>query len=212
MTVLSPWQQIQKEFECTHAKEQVVKHVVGGGLIQVKKQCLLCGEFTSNSLKQANYNVANLPYADLEKQEEYRAKKNSAYESKRMEQMIKAQEELSQFRSQQSEQLSNWRAKKNEEDSAWWAKYNCYLQSDHWKQLRASVIRRDSFCCQNCFAIVDESCAHVHHLSYVGFNRVGKSFAFECVTLCRDCHIEFHPHMQAEEVFDEDAGNWWEFR
>ena len=199
MTIaLSPWQQVEEEFKCDHAKEQVVKHIVGSGLIQVKKQCLHCGEFTSNSLKQANYNLANLPYADLEKQAEYRSRKSAAYEAKR------------------TEQLNNLQGEGSDQ---WWAKYNRYLRSHHWEQLRASVIRRDSFCCQNCFKFVDESSAHVHHVSYTGFNRVGKSFAFECVTLCRDCHIEFHPHMQAEEPqvtddleFDIDVDNWWKFR
>lgn len=67
--------------------------------------------------------------------------------------------------------------------------------SKRWRQLRRAVIQRDQFRCQNCFRKITDTTAHVHHTSYVGFRRLGKSFAFECVTLCANCHIEFHPHM-----------------
>lgn len=74
----------------------------------------------------------------------------------------------------------------------WKERYNLYLASDHWFRLRQIVLQRDHCECQNCFHTVTEQTAHVHHLRYDGFNRLGKSFAFECVTLCRKCHKEFH--------------------
>jgi len=73
-----------------------------------------------------------------------------------------------------------------------WSDYDRYLQSSHWAELRQIVIKRDGNKCQNCFRTVLIESAHVHHISYDGFKRTGKSFAFECVALCRKCHKEYH--------------------
>lgn len=92
---------------------------------------------------------------------------------------------------------SAWEQERADRNERWWKQYEAYRQSQHWQQLRRRVIARDGFRCQNCFCRVTDGSAHVHHLSYDGFNAVGHSFAFECVTLCRTCHEDYHPHMQS---------------
>jgi len=77
-------------------------------------------------------------------------------------------------------------------DNEFWTGYSLYLRSPHWRELRMTVLRRDGYKCQNCFEPVTVNNAHVHHTSYVGYQRLGYSFAFECVTLCRKCHDTYH--------------------
>lgn len=74
----------------------------------------------------------------------------------------------------------------------WKQNYERYLKTEHWKMLRRQVLTRDKYRCQGCGCAVSEDTAEVHHLSYVGFTRVGRSYMFECVSLCGTCHGEFH--------------------
>jgi 5-methylcytosine-specific restriction endonuclease McrA len=88
--------------------------------------------------------------------------------------------------------LAELELERSDQDQQFWRTYSAYLKSDHWQDLRRAVLQRDHSKCQNCFCAVTERSAHVHHTSYVGFQRLGYSFAFECVTLCRTCHDAFH--------------------
>jgi 5-methylcytosine-specific restriction endonuclease McrA len=162
-----------KEYECKHENVTPTKAQKSNGVICVYLQCAECGEKTKEDRK-SDHNVDRLPWFDEGFRE--RQRKRNAIIREKLHQ---------QWEAERQAELSN-------QDAAWWAGYNGYLQSSHWQQLRRSVIYRDQFRCQNCFQKVTDASAHVHHLSYVGFNRVGQSFAFECVTLCRDCHSKFH--------------------
>ncbi len=176
----SAWETIEKRFHCSHEKEQLVKYQQSSGQWRARRQCLNCGEYTTSDLSQHNIVFAGLPVANTTLRDSYRDAKKKAYDDARF------------------QHLSQFEQEKIDSDRKWWANYNHYLESTHWKQLRKMVLGRDDCRCQNCFRQVTESTAHVHHLSYVGLDRVGKSFAFECVTLCAQCHIEFHPRMQYE--------------
>jgi 5-methylcytosine-specific restriction endonuclease McrA len=66
----------------------------------------------------------------------------------------------------------------------WWERYKEYLESDHWKKVRFTVLRRDAIC-QKCFA---SPATEAHHLTYETFNRRGFSYPAECVGLCHSCH------------------------
>lgn len=81
---------------------------------------------------------------------------------------------------------------KDEQKALWLTDYQAYLQSKQWAMLRALVIDRDAYKCQNCFRPVTLETAHVHHLSYEGYKNRGRSFAFEVITLCRGCHEAWH--------------------
>ena len=85
-----------------------------------------------------------------------------------------------------------------EHDAKWWDRYQYYLTTPDWQALRANVIQRDGYKCQGCFRPVTLHNSNGHHKSYVGYNRTGRSFGFEVVTLCRQCHDEYH-QMESEE-------------
>lgn len=70
-------------------------------------------------------------------------------------------------------------------DHLWWHRYRRYLRSPHWLALRHTVLRRDGFKCTLCGSGLH---LEVDHLSYITYNRTGKSQAEECRTLCRQCH------------------------
>lgn len=177
-TTPSSWQIVEERFHCDHAQQKTVRYQQSNGQWRIRRQCCNCGEYTTSDLAQKNVNVMTLPVVDEALRNDHRAAKQRARDELRYQYLDQTtREQLDQ------EQL-------------WWANYNRYLQSSHWKQLRLIVLKRDECRCQNCFRQVTEQTAHIHHLTYVGFERVGKSFAFECVTLCAQCHIEFHPGMQ----------------
>lgn len=167
------YQQFIEQTECKHTSTRPTRAVKSGGTVCVYLQCQQCGEKVKEVPKRG-YDVDRLPPFDEELRELVRSRNNA-----------KRQEMAQQAR--------------DAESISWKAQYNAYLKSTHWQALRRRVIQRDHFECQNCFSRVTDGSAHVHHLTYDGFNRVGHSFAFECVTLCRKCHEDFHPHMQEQQ-------------
>ena len=171
-TSISPWQVAEQEYDCHHEDVKLVRRVVDGGVVHVWRQCQQCGHGLGAASKKG-LDIDNLPLWDDELRQ--------SWEDRKRQRANELREEVS--------------ASFNVED---WEEYGEYRQSDHWKALRRKVIARDHFQCQNCFCRVTEGSAHVHHISYDGLRNVGHSFAFECVTLCRSCHVDYHPHMQAE--------------
>lgn len=169
------WEEVDKRFHCDHEEQKLVRYQQSNGSWRIRRQCLNCGEWTTSDLPQRNVSVMSLPVVDKETKENYRQARSAAKDEAR-------EEHLKQFAAPAYQQRQE--------------KYEAYLASEHWKALRLAVLNRDSYRCQNCFCQVTSYTSHVHHLSYVGLERVGKSFAFECVTLCPKCHIEFHSRMQ----------------
>lgn len=170
----TPMQAVEKRFECNHAEQRMVKYQQSNGQWRVRMQCTNCGDCTTGDMKMAGIDLDLLPIRDNDLAQQYRSAKYAARDEARY-------SFLNQF---EQEKLSK--------QQKWWTNYNHYLQTDHWRNLRHIVLVRDRYQCQNCFCKVTETTAHAHHLSYVGFNRVHYSFAFECVTLCAKCHNEFH--------------------
>jgi len=64
--------------------------------------------------------------------------------------------------------------------------YAEYLKSDHWKQLRRIVLRRDKCRCQECHKFGWQ----VHHRFYR--DDWEDAQPEDCVTLCRRCHEKQH--------------------
>lgn len=161
------------EVQCEHTEVTATKARKSNGVVCVYLQCCECGEKTKEAPK-TQYDLDRLPWFDEDFRERQRKRNAEIYKK---------------LRQQKADEI---RAEVEDRSAEWWAGYNAYLASTHWAQLRRRIIHRDQFRCQNCFSKVTDGNAQVHHLSYVGYNRLGYSFAFECVTLCRNCHKDYH--------------------
>lgn len=167
------YQIVDQEFACNHAKTKVVRFTQRNGVVIVRCQCQRCGAQVGNNLPKAEHNVAKLPEWNESLRDEWwkaRGERTSAvYEQQRA-----------------------------DETTEWFRRYNVYLKSEQWQRLKKTVLQRDNYTCQNCFRKVApnlyavDTRAEVHHTSYDGYNRLGESFAFECVTLCHACHRRYH--------------------
>ena len=162
------YEKVEGEFSHEHTPFPT-KQEKSNGVVCVVLQCSSCGE-RIREVSKSLYNVESLPWFDESLREMTQNKKHA----------------------RRQELMADRIVDHEEQSLAWWDKYNAYLKTPQWAALRRNVIRRDNCKCQNCFRTVTEEMAHVHHTSYVGFNRLGYSYAFECVTLCRNCHTNFH--------------------
>ena len=170
------YEQLQAEFHCDHTLHPV-KYTKSNGVVCVRLQCAWCGT-SGGEKRKADYNLSALRDWDedivtrwSERREERRQELYEAHNERR-------QQAFEEERQQQSVE--------------WWAKYNEYLQSRQWHTIRQRVLDRDAETCQAC---LKNKAAHVHHLTYDLYNRLGKSAAFELVAICRTCHEQIHPHM-----------------
>lgn len=164
---------LEKVATCDHERVRATRATKSNGVVCVYVQCQKCGEKVREVSKK-DYNVTVLPAFDEHLRKVCRERR---------------QEKRQELRDQW---LAEYEQERSDQDQQFWRTYSAYLKSEHWHILRRSVIQRDHSKCQNCFEPVTERSAHVHHTSYVGFQRLGYSFAFECVTLCRPCHDAFH--------------------
>jgi len=57
-------------------------------------------------------------------------------------------------------------------------------------ELRQMVLERDSWICQKCGETEAE--LHCHHIDPVSQNPIESADMDNCITLCKDCHIEIH--------------------
>jgi phage terminase large subunit GpA-like protein len=64
--------------------------------------------------------------------------------------------------------------------------YSNYLQTEHWKRFRDSIIKERKKC-QCCGIVAD--IMNVHHISY---RNVGKEKKSDVALLCPDCHTYIH--------------------
>lgn len=165
------------EFECNHPVTRPTQATKSNGVVCVYLQCVKCGEKTKED-KKAKYDVCQLPQFDKEKQEQERERRKAA-RNRVWEQWN--EERKREFESKQSDQ-----------NREWWQKYSAYLNTPGWQQVRRRVLVRDNFTCQNCFQKVTDYTGIGHHISYDAYNRLGYSFAFEVICLCRSCHDDFH--------------------
>lgn len=165
---------------CIHPQTRPTRAEKSNGVTCVYLQCESCGEKTKED-KKANYFIEGLPWFDTEFRDRQR-------ELQRTQRAI-----------EQQKRVNSLELHRRQQQLEWFAEYAKYLNTPHWQATRRNVLYRDRFECQNCFRRVTDSNAHAHHISYDGYKRLGKSFAFECVTLCRDCHRAFH----------EEADNDW---
>lgn len=181
MPTWNVWEEVQKQTTCAHEHSRATRATKSNGVVCVYIQCTACGEKVKEVSKK-DFNVNILP---------------SFNENLRTIMRERSQAVRDEVRDRWQEEYDRERENK---DSEFWKAYTIYLNSEHWRNLRRIVLKRDECRCQNCFCSVSESSAHVHHTSYVGFQRLGYSFAFECVTLCRDCHSAYHGNQDHDTI------------
>lgn len=81
--------------------------------------------------------------------------------------------------------------------------YAEYLQTDHWKRMRAKILRRDEYRCRLCNS---QESIEVHHRSYV---RLWCEDQIDLITLCDSCHEKFHLDPIPETVDVSNADEFW---
>ncbi len=64
--------------------------------------------------------------------------------------------------------------------------YPEYLQTDHWKRIRAWALRQAGYRCQICHT---KKTLHTHHRTY---ERLGSERLSDLTVLCRACHERHH--------------------
>ncbi len=163
----SAYDKVKAEFDCQHTNCRIVRFRRNDGVYIVRKQCQRCGNQVGSTIPKNGYDIERLPDWDIALKDEWYARRSKRYQEA-------------------------WEQQRNTQSQEWFARYNTYLNSAHWKNLRLRVLERDHYRCQNCFKVLVEQTAHVHHISYKGYDKLGYSFVFECVTLCRECHLSYH--------------------
>lgn len=76
--------------------------------------------------------------------------------------------------------------------------YSNYLQTDHWKRFRDSIIKSRKKC-ECCGAV--EPIMNVHHISY---SNVGKEKGADVALLCVDCHKYIHQIKDGKAVCSDE--------
>lgn len=148
--------------ECAHVDTIIRARIVQGGGVQIKPQCLVCGQAVGSPLKKSdNPNAEPFDEALLAKCEanEKRARWNAgiAYLKRRDQGELQFQKE-----------------------------YDKYLASPEWRKKRSLVLSRCKGVCEGC---MEHPAQEIHHTTYKNF---GSEFLFELVALCRACHLRIH--------------------
>jgi len=171
------WERYEELYGCDHSQTIATQYTKNNGVVCVALQCKKCGEKT-REVRKADYDLSKIPKFG----ETFRDKMRAL-----------ADERRNALREQwEQENKREYETKQGAENLAYWRKYNDYLRTEHWQKIRRRVLVRDGFLCQNCFCKITESNFHAHHISYKAYNKLGYSFAFEVVSLCRPCHEDVH--------------------
>lgn len=168
--------------DCKHDQTSIVTVVVAGGSKQIRRQCLMCGQYQGNPLKQASFDKLPPPANELSQLP-----------------MSERQNEL--------RIIYQHHIKRHKKDkSGYNAKYQAYLFSEEWKNRRSKVFKRAQGLCEGC---LDARATEVHHLSYA---HVFDELLFELVALCDECHRKTHRFEPVTELEWEEkacAGCRW---
>lgn len=149
---------------CKHSNQRLCRTVVRGGGVQIRNQCLSCGELIGGALKQNGQSDA-LPEKDGDLEIVWRKRREQAW----------------------TEILRRHWHLQNEKSSEWWRAYSAYLASPEWAAKKAKVLRRSAGRCEGCG---EAQPTQAHHLTYAN---VFDEFLFDLVALCESCHTRLHP-------------------
>lgn len=158
-------------------KWYTVKDVMAGYAISKWQLCAMCrdGRIGAMKIRDNRWNKSSwqylIPEHELVKLSEY-----------------KTGEPLYKEEHQPSEYLTPKNLSREEETLNELAgDYKVYLNSDHWKKIRASALRRDEYKCQMCGTAKN---LEVHHVRY---DSLGTDEEInDVITLCDDCHTKVH--------------------
>jgi hypothetical protein len=78
--------------------------------------------------------------------------------------------------------------------------YKTYQNSHEWRLLVDHVKKRDNYCCCECGNAIAKF-GTVHHKSYENWGKSDEREMFDCVYVCRGCHIRLHKSTQIEVPF-----------
>jgi hypothetical protein len=149
---------------CEHRGQDLRRRKIAGGGIQLRMQCLVCGQSAGPAISQAGLKLDTFREWDVELQERAEAQRRARAEQR-------ASEAL-RLREDASYELT--------------AEYQEYLKTPEWREKRAAVMERERGRCQGCRTA---PAVEVHHLTYA---HVRRELLFELVALCRSCHETAH--------------------
>ena len=154
--------------ECDHAKSHMTVDPDKNGNMRFRRQCLACGEATSNYIKRdevirQGFAIELLPLFDKELRDKY-------------------------WQSQQDKRRKSFET----EREARRVEYDDYLRSAEWRERRNLVLERAGGKCEGC---ARKRATRVHHLTYV---HIRNELLFELVALCDVCHAVAHGHVEAD--------------
>lgn len=150
---------------CTANGYTIVKKETANGIV-IRSQCE-CGYINGRSLKQSDFDLNKLPFADLDKYLEREFNIELFYENRRNQ-------------AEKERQARNEEIRSN--NNAFWEEYKEYLNTDKWKIKRVRVLQRDKNLCQACLT---SPANQVHHLTYA---HVFDEPLFDLISVCARCH------------------------
>ena len=87
--------------------------------------------------------------------------------------------------------------------------YKEYLQHPKWAEIREKRFRFDGGRCVICHADLRGDTYQCHHMTY---QRCGHEHITDLVTLCPNCHDDFHKRWQKAEYWKgQEYGHWMDF-
>jgi 5-methylcytosine-specific restriction endonuclease McrA len=161
------------EFDCSHARREVRRHVNAARLSHYYEQCLRCGQRVGSAIARANVS-ADAPDEDGRLAKEF-AEARDAARSRVIQHHVDIQRARTSSRQKE---------------------YDEYIRSPAWRVLRTKVMHRAAGRCEGC---ADAPATEVHHLTYDHFKA---EFLFELVALCSACHDRVHG-VEPEEFEEE---------
>lgn len=153
---------------CSHPSSELRRRPTSDGGFQVKRQCLDCGGFIGNSIKQ-QASHESLPLADMTL--------SHAHERR--------------FRMEREDLLQKLALQQLSKKTEFIEEYNKYLATPQWQKKRSLVMKRCGGVCEGCGI---QPATEVHHLTY---KHVYDEFLFELVGVCRMCHDRIHSDDQS---------------
>lgn len=157
---------------CNLSKYQYVRLVTTGGYVQVKEQCINCGNVKPSAIGGFSKEQKDtLPLLDASLRE-------LRY------QVIQAQYSEARHKINEGRQ-KRYTESLQERKDAWLSEYTKYLDSPEWRHKRELVLKRDEYLCQCC---LKNYATQVHHKSYEFEDLSGSIPAFDLVAVCGPCH------------------------
>jgi hypothetical protein len=149
---------------CEHRDQDLRRRRIAGGGMQLRMQCLACGQSAGPAVSQVGLKLDTFREWDTALQD----RSEAAREGQRAQRYADALRQREDSRYERS------------------AEYQEYLKTDAWRDKRAAVLERERGRCQGCRV---EPAVVVHHLTYAHIRR---ELLFELVALCRRCHETAH--------------------